>query len=179
MVFTLHLSMPAKVFSGFLIVLLLCFSARHLMFKHYLGSQKNKFRLELYKSAHPEVFTIQINEEALFKDVNGILWKDQNKEIIYEGLYHEVLHIVCFNGIAHISLIEDAFENKLIASFYNALSKDDNLYNILSELLQLKFVYAGAANTVASSSERVNYPAEDDTNNSSKHTLMVYVPPKA
>jgi hypothetical protein len=171
--------MPKKVLAGFLLLVLICFSARHLLFKQYLSFQKSKFKTELFKSNNPEVFTIQMKVLNLFKDFDGIEWKDDNKEIVYQGLYHEVLHIEIHNGFANISVIEDKFETKLISSFYSTLSKEDSLYRVLSELLQLTFVDPLLTDECIAFSQMVNHLTAIDANTSPRHVLMVFIPPKA
>ena len=171
--------MPKKVIAGFMLLMLLFFSARHLMFKHYLSFQKNRFRAELFNSANPNVFKIRIEASCLYKNVNGMEWKDQNKEIILKGLYHEVLNVAIHNGVAEISLIEDTFENTLIASFYSTLSKEDPVHSLFSDLLNLKFTDTEKKTTFYPSFQLIRHLPESIPGMPVQHALGVFIPPKS
>lgn len=171
--------MPKKVIAGFLLLTLLFFSFRHLMFKHHLGFQKHKFRTELFASANPNIIAIRMAACNLYKNQNGIEWKDNNKEIIYKGLYHEVLHISINNAIAEISLIEDAFENSLIASFYNTLSKEDPVHQLLSDLLNFKFTATFNQSLFINSCQIITHWPASVSGTLSAHNSSVFIPPKA
>ncbi len=167
-----------KLFAAFLFLLLLCFSARHLMFKNYLSFQKNRFRLELFKSNQADIFTIQMPAEKLFLNENGIAWEDKNKELVMNGLYHEVLHIQIKEGKAIISLIEDRFENNLIAKYYKSLSKEDTAYNLFAEFLQLKFITSTTDFDFSTYTQKVNHLTAYAASTTPSHFLKVFIPPK-
>jgi len=171
--------MPKKVIAGFMLLMLLFFSARHLMFKHYLSFQKNRFRVELFNSANSNVFKIRIDASSLYKNINGMEWKDKNKEIIIRGLYHEVLHVAIHHGVAEISLIEDTFENTLIASFYSTLAKEDPVHSLFSDLLNLKFIDTEKKITFHPSFQIIRHLPESYPGMHVQHASGIFIPPKS
>lgn len=131
------------------IVLLFAIGARFIFFVSYLKSHKIEFRKNLLISQAGNCKQIQLVNEQVFKDGNGLEWKENNKELVIQGIYHEVVSIKKTLRGFIITVIEDKLENELFASYFqinkqakNSLVDLSNLFfsmNYLQHPAQLRF----------------------------------------
>lgn len=94
-------------------------------------SQKKLFREELLKNVDKyEVKTI--SRALLYKDKNGLEWKDGNKEVCFFGEFYEIIKIENTENSdeLHLYLVKDIKENKFFADYFNG--KENNSDYILS-----------------------------------------------
>lgn len=69
------------------------------------------------------------------------MWEDNNKEVVYKGVLHDVLKIQNQNGKVYISLIPDIKEQELkriFAQFYS--EKTNKSLSLLNQFLSLKYI---------------------------------------
>jgi hypothetical protein len=69
----------------------------------------NKFSKVLY---------LKIPLHKLFKDGNGYEWKQNDQELIIDGVYHEILKVRPAGDSALVSVIADQSENNLFNAFF-------------------------------------------------------------
>lgn len=113
----------------------------------YLELKKEDFRSQILKTAlkNSNVEQLSILKCDLFKNKNGLEWLENNKEILIEGNYYEVLKLEEKENIIIISLINDKKENKLFSVFF-----EKNFYhNHLLELILKLHSGLNQANTFA------------------------------
>ena len=81
-------------FFPFLLILLTCLiSSRFLFFVSYIHLQKSEFRKQLIYGNTREIVQFNLAESDLYLDKNGFEWKEKNKELVVNGVYHEVISI--------------------------------------------------------------------------------------
>jgi len=117
-----------------LILLLLLINFRFSFFATYIKMQKTEFRAALLEKSNQKIIHLQIAKSNLYK--NHFLhsgkfaeWKENNKELVIDGMFHEVVSVVIVNDTAHLALIEDKAENSLFQKYIsskNIYSKDNN-----------------------------------------------------
>jgi L-rhamnose mutarotase len=113
-----------------LLLLLVLITSRFLFFSGYLKIQKSIFRKEITSLSMKEVFVIKMTNNKLYKNIEGYEWKEKNKELVINGIYHEVISLKKNNGYSYISVIEDKAENQLFKRFFstNKQSVVTNIY---------------------------------------------------
>lgn len=110
----------------------------YLIFTAFICFKKSDFRNELLKSniTFKEIKQISVQEEDLFKNKNGIEWKEQNKEILLNGNFYEIIKIESNSNKKIITIVEDNKENELFASFF---SHHSNNHIFFYNLLKISF----------------------------------------
>jgi hypothetical protein len=125
----------AKIVSPFVLLLIIgVITFRFIFFISYIKVQKHNFRDQLIKESKSEVFEVQLAEGDLFIDKPGFDWKENNKELVIEGVYHEVIAVKKINGKAFVSLIEDKAENTLFKNFFCA---NKGIHKDFADLIKL------------------------------------------
>lgn len=74
-------------------------------------------REKLKFSDNVNTLTFYLSNDHLFKNKGGFEWKDENKEVVYQGKYYEILEIKQLSDCFVLKVQEDIFENKLISRF--------------------------------------------------------------
>jgi hypothetical protein len=108
---------------------------RFLVFTSYIHSQKTIFRQQMAKDHTHKIMTLELSEEDLFANKNGLEWKEKNKELIVNGKYHEVITIKKQGKHVFVSIIEDKLENSLFERFFAAKQGNNSFFNDLVNLL--------------------------------------------
>lgn len=125
----------AKKLSPFVILLIIgVITFRFLFFISYIKVQKHNFRDQLIKESKNEVFEVKLAESELFIDKPGFDWKENNKELVIDGVYHEVIAVKKNNGKAIVFLIEDKAENTLFKKFFSA---NKGIHKDFADLIKL------------------------------------------
>src|ERR1044071_7568784 len=79
------------VSAGF-ILLLLAVTFKFILFTAYIQSHKSNFRSETFRQASGKPLAEYLLPiDKLFKDVNGVEWNDNNREIKIHGKFYEVI----------------------------------------------------------------------------------------
>jgi len=86
--------------------------------------KKSEFRHDLLKQNLSCFEKKEILKSDLYKDKNGIVWHENNKEIDLNGEFFEVVKIEEHGTSVTLCILKDKKENDLFASYY--LSKPDN-----------------------------------------------------
>lgn len=113
---------------------------RFLLFKTVVKSKKQEFRQIVLKQQRNEVKQITVSRNDLYKDVNGVEWKEHNKEIVIKNVYHEVLSVERTTQGYLINIIEDKAENDLFAKFLNTDFSKSGLTDQILLVFTLNFV---------------------------------------
>jgi hypothetical protein len=125
----------------FLIALICIISFRFFFFVSYIRLQKTDFRQQLFLSGSRELVRFEFSENELFHDTKGFEWKKQNKELVVQGVYHEVIKVVLSGKKAIVFAIPDKEENSLFQSYFG-LQKNiqDNGPDLVKLLLNLSYL---------------------------------------
>ncbi|MGE0567996.1 MAG: hypothetical protein AB7O73_08600 [Bacteroidia bacterium] len=123
------------LFVGFFILLLAFSIGKYSLFTSYLHFKKIEFR-QLTISNNTSKKTLTIPLENLFVNESGFEWENNNKELVIDGIYHEVLSITKFDNKAHITIIEDKAENELFHRFFaSSQTAKSSLYHFAGWIL--------------------------------------------
>lgn len=93
----------------------------YLFFIGYINSKKTDFRKELLQSNISIFEKKEILKADLYKNKNGIVWHENNKEISVNGCFYEVLRIEQKADVSVLYIINDKKENDLFTS-YNSVN---------------------------------------------------------
>lgn len=107
---------------------------KFLFFTSFIKSHKKDFRKQLIEQSSESVFDLKIALNEVLVDKPGFDWKEKGKELVINGVYHEVVKIKKFKDHAIVSLIEDSQENELFNKYF-CLNK--NMQNEYSDLMKL------------------------------------------
>lgn len=112
--------MPIKktLISILLIGVFFLITGRFVVFMSFLDSQKPAFRNYVISNQLSKTVSIQLAAKDLFKDTKGITWEDDNKEIIRNGSFFEVVCIKVVKDSALVFILEDEDEKRLFHSFF-------------------------------------------------------------
>lgn len=124
-----------------LLATILLIAGRHAFFMSYMKSQKTLFRAANFKNNLKQTKTVEIALADLFKDKNGLVWKEHRKELVIEGKYHEVVFIQKKKNKVLVFIIEDEKENQLFETFFSLHKSKTNFFVDLIKILgQLTFL---------------------------------------
>jgi len=93
-------------------------NVRFVVFNSYVRSQKQEFRKKTIEQNIKDLIQLHIKTKDLYKSKVGFEWEKNNKELVINGLYHEVLGVRISADIATIIVVPDAAENELFASYF-------------------------------------------------------------
>jgi hypothetical protein len=112
-------------FTAFLFVfIIVMISLRYSLFISYVNSQKAEFRNSILKEKHHDLKSLHMPAVELFRDGKSLEWKENNKELVVNGVYYEVLQVKDSAGIGIVILVEDKNENQLFAKYFNLQEKE-------------------------------------------------------
>ena len=124
-----------KSISPFILLLIIgVISFRFLFFISYIKVQKTDFRKQLIAESNSKVVEVKFSNEDLYKNKNGFEWKEKNKELVIDGIFHEVIGIKKFKDHSIVSIIEDKAENSLFKKFF---SMHKGIHKDFSDLIKL------------------------------------------
>lgn len=112
----------------FFTLIILVIGLRYSLFVSFIQLKKADFRQELLIKNVSNLIRIEMDRKQLFKDTKTISWKDENKELVLNGKFHEVVSIKDSCGLAIVTLIEDEQENHLFSHFFSLQNKDPNSF---------------------------------------------------
>jgi hypothetical protein len=93
-------------------------NVRFMLFNTYVRSQKQEFRKKTIEQYSKDLIQLQVKSEDLYKSKAGFEWEKNNKELVINGLYHEVLCVRMSGNTATIMILPDTAENKLFAGYF-------------------------------------------------------------
>ncbi|MDI1354737.1 MAG: hypothetical protein PSX36_07455 [bacterium] len=124
-----------------LIFILISIVFRFVFFMSFVHFEKSEFRRKLLETKSKQVIELRFDNRDLFLDKNSFEWKKDNKELVINGQYHEVIRITKLKGIALVYVIADKAENELFKKYYG-LNKTvhGNFTEIIKLLLNLTYL---------------------------------------
>ncbi len=123
-----------------LLGVMLFVGARFVVFKSVIKLQKREFRQLVLKQQHKTFKQVIVSAKDLYKDVNGLEWKENNKEVVIKNAYHEVLSVTKQGSVCVVNIIEDKMENELFANFFEKSGEGKDLADHLLLVFALNFV---------------------------------------
>jgi hypothetical protein len=132
-----------KSLSPFVLLLIIgVITFRFLFFISYIKVQKCDFRKQLISENSTKVVEVKFSNDDVFINKNGFEWKEQNKELVINGEYHEVVSIKKFKDHTVVSIISDKAENSLFKKFFSA---NKGIHKDFSDLIKLllNLTYSG------------------------------------
>lgn len=123
-----------RSFSVFFLLIFTVLVFKFLFFTSFIKSHKKDFRKQLIEQNSANVFSLKIPLDYLFIDKTGFDWKEKGKELVINGVYHEVVRIKKCGDHVLVFLIEDSQENELFNKYF-CLNK--NMRNEYSDLMKL------------------------------------------
>lgn len=118
----------------------------YLLYKSYLCSYKSNFREYInINKKNVSHSTIRITPSELYVNSNRIIWEDENKEVVYDGVLYDVFNIKCQNGQVVLTLISDTQEQEIKKQFAenfkeNSSNQTHNSLKLLKQFLGLKYI---------------------------------------
>lgn len=108
------------------ILIFLLISLRFAFFISYVKSQKSEFRKQLIASCMASVKKISIRPNQLYRSHRGFEWKENNKELVINGVYHEVVRVERHGSMHEVFIIEDKQENQLFQRYFKLNAREHN-----------------------------------------------------
>lgn len=128
-----------QILPFFLLAIVILITARFALFSGYLHSQKKELRKTSLVQQNLKVKRITFSKENLFKDKGDYEWKEQNKELVISGSYHEVLSVQKVGKNFIVSVIEDKTENEILKGFFEKNTYAQKTAISLLHLLQIQY----------------------------------------
>lgn len=119
---------------------MLFIAARFTVLRSVVKVQKKQFRKTVLVQQMNELKQITVSADELYKDKKDIEWKENNKEVVLNGKYHEVVSIEKKDGIYVVNIIEDSKENELFKNFFEKTDKKGELADCITLVLGMNFV---------------------------------------
>lgn len=110
-----------------------------MVFTGMVKSQKKEFRQQVLQHQHTTVKKIEVAAQDLYEDIKGLEWKEHNKEVVIEGVYHEVLSVERSGDHYIVSILEDRAENELFRNFFDKSDTSKGLTNYLQLVFAMNF----------------------------------------
>ena len=131
-------------YSLLLIISLTAF--RFIFFISFVQSQKTNFREVVLHKNQNLVSEIKFLNTDAFVNKNGYEWHENNKELVVNGFYYEVISIIKLKNSVLVKVIADKNENDLFKNYYSLNNNTKQGYVNLVKML-LSFVYVCNNNT--------------------------------
>ncbi len=125
-------------YSLLLIISLTAF--RFIFFISFVQSQKTNFREDVLHKNQNLVSEIKFLNTDAFVNKNGYEWHENNKELVVNGFYYEVISVIKLKNSVLVKVIADKNENDLFKNFYSLNNNTKQGCIHLVKML-LSFVY--------------------------------------
>jgi hypothetical protein len=128
------------LFSYFFILLICLLSFRFVFFISYIELNKSDFKEQL-KLSQKQLTELEFSARDLYIDKAGIEWKENNNEVVINGVFYEIIQIKKTDQKIIVSVIADKKENELFQNYFafNKNAQSGSL-NIIKLLLTLNYV---------------------------------------
>ncbi len=100
----------------------------------FVKTQKKEFRKELITAAK-SFDKKEISKQDLYKNVNGVEWHENNKEISFNGQFYEVVRVDENQSSVIVYIIKDDKENNLFAGYFSKQKKSNDFLANMVKLL--------------------------------------------
>lgn len=124
-----------------LIIVVAMVSCRYIVFNSYVRTQKHEFRKKALEQNIAELKMISCDSKQLFKSRPGLEWKKHNKELVINGIYHEVLRTETRGNVAYIYVIPDKEESNLFNTYFTSEKNKSTNASICSLLLNVFMMF--------------------------------------
>lgn len=121
---------------------MLFITARFAVFSAAIKIQKRQFRQTVLAYQKDELKQMRFDADDLYKNSKGIEWKENNKEVVLNGNYYEVVSIEKKENVFLVNMIEDTKENELFKNFFEQTDHKGQLADCILFLLGMNFVPA-------------------------------------
>ncbi len=145
------------VLSIFFILILLIMNVRFVLFTSYVKSQKQAFRKQAIAQNLSELIQIETEAIELYKNKRGFEWEKNNKELVINGVYHEVLSVLIHGNKALITIIPDKAENALFEHYFHE-QKQTQQNHTFALLFQFTFLETDSDNEIYLREGEFTYP---------------------
>lgn len=132
-------------------------NVRFVLFSTYIKSQKQEFRKQAISQNLNELLRVDMNADELYKNKRGFEWEKNNRELVINGVYHEVLSVSVKNGKAAVTIIPDKAENALFARYFGE-QQDTQKDHTMALLFMFTFLECGHREPVTLAEESYRYP---------------------
>lgn len=136
-----------KVSIIFSFILITVFSTgSFFLYKSYLKSYKKEFKsFVLNNKKKANYSTICINPSELYTNSKTIIWEDENKEVIYQGVLYDIVCVKTTGAKVELIVVSDEQEMKLKKQFASLFDIDSNEttkdpFNLLKSFFALKYI---------------------------------------
>ncbi len=163
--------------SVFLITLMALVCCRYVIFNSYVRVQKHEYRKKALENHIGEVRTIDCRSQDLYNNKPGFEWKKNNKEVVINGVYHEVLNIVRKGSAVKIYVIPDTEESKLFNSYFTSDKNKDNNSSICALILNVLMMFEKESIHFTRTADRIHYNVTPEGSLPSGHTNSMIKPP--
>lgn len=123
----------------------------YLIYKSYLYSYKSDFKAYINTNKKDiKLSTILISPSELYVNSKTIIWEDENKEVIHQGVLYDIVSIKNQNGKVVLFALSDCkeqeFKKQFAENFNESSSKSTgNTLKLLKQFLALKYVSSDAS----------------------------------
>ncbi len=124
-----------------LIIVVSMVSCRFIVFNSYVKTQKHEFRKKALEENISELKIISCHTNQLFRSKPGLEWKKNNKELVIDGVYHEVLRTETKGNVSYIYVIPDKEESNLFNTYFTSDKNKSTNASICSLLLNVFMMF--------------------------------------
>lgn len=113
----------------FIVLSLVFVAARFSLLQFTIKLHKKNYRYSTLIHNKKQLKVISIPCQSIFIDNKGIEWKENNKEIVINGKYHEVIEIKKNKNFYQVFIIEDDEENLMFYKYFISEKLNKQLLN--------------------------------------------------
>jgi hypothetical protein len=157
---------------------MLFITARFALFRTAVKYQKKEFRQTVLLQNRHEMEKITMKAGDLYRDVQGIEWKESNKELVIKGKYHEVVAIEKNGKEFVVYIIADTRENELFRSFFDN-DNNNHFAESITLLLSLTFITPAPVEFDENSAMRINHHLQSSLKSLPGFYCGIEIPPRA
>lgn len=142
-----------------LLLIILLISGRYFVFISFIEFEKPILKTEA--SNNSQTITKQIAANELYANKGGFEWKDNNSEVVINGLYYEVIEIKHSRNGYELLLRSDINESNYFETYFGVEEDEDEKEKNLSLfqlLFQLFLITDGHENFFNGITSLLNYP---------------------
>jgi len=152
---------------------------RYILFSTYIQSQKESFRVTAFKGNNSKLKTLCFSESMIYKNTKEFTWEKKGKELVVNGVYHEIVSIKKTGGEYEVVLLEDKKENEILKQFFKGERNSKSNQSAIIFLLQLNFVVPGQEVRQQDQAKQIYYLRMLVIKANSEYTLELIKPPQS
>ena len=173
--------MPAlKHIISFLMLMAMLFTgSRYLVFRSVVNMQKKEFRQQILQQEHKTIKQLSVNPGELYRDGKGLEWKENNKELVINDVYHEVLSVKRCGDLFIVSIIEDTEENELFKKYFHKAGHKKDIAAYLLFLFGVNFIASPILAVEPRAAVAMTYPVQHSSDSGTEVYNRSEKPPRA